>query len=295
MLTRIAFLVAGILTLVPLCSAQTLPPGRDPTKPAQPAAPADEKYFCPMKCEGDKTYDAAGRCPVCHMKLKPVPKAEPDLPVTLELVSPPQTSLKAGQTTTLNFSAKTEAPAKVLNDYDLVIATDDLQWAHHVQAAPDKDGKLPVRTEFQEPGPHSAILIASGNRVRPTGLLALTVPGVPRKPTPFPPLGSAAKLFGGYEVALSQSSVPIGKPVSLSFNITREGKPIEPSLSQARAMRLILLSDNFKEGAAVKAEPSQSGAPAFRVTIPAPGQYRALLMFEDGGEPRSGVCTLEAK
>ena len=27
------------------------------------------KYKCPMNCEGDKTYDAPGRCPVCNMNL----------------------------------------------------------------------------------------------------------------------------------------------------------------------------------------------------------------------------------
>ena len=31
------------------------------------------KYFCPMKCEGEKTYDQPGNCPVCNMKLKEVP------------------------------------------------------------------------------------------------------------------------------------------------------------------------------------------------------------------------------
>jgi hypothetical protein len=30
------------------------------------------KYFCPMKCEGSKTYDQPGNCPVCNMKLVPV-------------------------------------------------------------------------------------------------------------------------------------------------------------------------------------------------------------------------------
>ena len=27
------------------------------------------KYYCPMHCEGDKTYDKAGDCPVCGMHL----------------------------------------------------------------------------------------------------------------------------------------------------------------------------------------------------------------------------------
>ncbi|MEE4260313.1 MAG: heavy metal-binding domain-containing protein, partial [Bacteroidales bacterium] len=28
-----------------------------------------QQYNCPMQCEGDKTYDAPGNCPVCNMKL----------------------------------------------------------------------------------------------------------------------------------------------------------------------------------------------------------------------------------
>lgn len=31
-------------------------------------------YQCPMKCEGDKTYDEPGSCPVCNMKLQAVDK-----------------------------------------------------------------------------------------------------------------------------------------------------------------------------------------------------------------------------
>jgi len=30
------------------------------------------RYICPMKCEGDKTYNAPGNCPDCNMKLVPV-------------------------------------------------------------------------------------------------------------------------------------------------------------------------------------------------------------------------------
>jgi transcription initiation factor IIE alpha subunit len=29
-------------------------------------------YACPMKCEGDKTYDKIGSCPTCKMDLKEV-------------------------------------------------------------------------------------------------------------------------------------------------------------------------------------------------------------------------------
>jgi heavy metal translocating P-type ATPase len=30
------------------------------------------KYYCPMHCEGDKTYDEPGKCPVCGMFLEPL-------------------------------------------------------------------------------------------------------------------------------------------------------------------------------------------------------------------------------
>ena len=32
----------------------------------------ENKYYCPMKCEGEKTYDEPGNCPVCNMHLVPV-------------------------------------------------------------------------------------------------------------------------------------------------------------------------------------------------------------------------------
>ncbi len=40
--------------------------------PVKGEAKEEGKYYCPMHCEGDKTYDAAGRCPVCNMFLVPV-------------------------------------------------------------------------------------------------------------------------------------------------------------------------------------------------------------------------------
>lgn len=36
----------------------------------------DSVYHCPMKCEGEKTYEKPGKCPVCNMDLKAIPKSE---------------------------------------------------------------------------------------------------------------------------------------------------------------------------------------------------------------------------
>jgi len=35
----------------------------------------ENAWICAMRCEGDKTYDEPGNCPVCHMKLVPVESA----------------------------------------------------------------------------------------------------------------------------------------------------------------------------------------------------------------------------
>ncbi len=43
--------------------------------PNSSPASLTRKYFCPMKCEGEKTYEQPGRCPVCKMKLKEVDAA----------------------------------------------------------------------------------------------------------------------------------------------------------------------------------------------------------------------------
>jgi hypothetical protein len=50
------------------------PEGQQPTT----ATPATEAtlYACPMECEGDKTYDKAGKCPVCKMDLEAVTDAQ---------------------------------------------------------------------------------------------------------------------------------------------------------------------------------------------------------------------------
>ncbi|MEO6330038.1 MAG: heavy metal translocating P-type ATPase [Ginsengibacter sp.] len=37
------------------------------------------KYYCPMHCEGDKTYDKPGDCPVCGMNLEKMPTAPSSL------------------------------------------------------------------------------------------------------------------------------------------------------------------------------------------------------------------------
>ena len=54
--------------------------GHDHHSHTNSVATADMEYYCPMGCEGDKTYPEPGNCPVCGMNLvgKPVIGAAPE-------------------------------------------------------------------------------------------------------------------------------------------------------------------------------------------------------------------------
>lgn len=41
----------------------------------------ETKYQCPMNCEGNKTYNQPGKCPVCNMQLVIVGIDEPKIHV----------------------------------------------------------------------------------------------------------------------------------------------------------------------------------------------------------------------
>lgn len=50
----------------------------------QSAKNNEEKYYCPMHCEGDKLYDKPGKCPVCGMNLKKVSSGEMQKPISIQ-------------------------------------------------------------------------------------------------------------------------------------------------------------------------------------------------------------------
>src|SRR5690606_20948051 len=50
-------------------------PGEKPKPKAKPQATGSGVYYCPMHCEGEKTYDKPGDCPVCGMDLVEAPSS----------------------------------------------------------------------------------------------------------------------------------------------------------------------------------------------------------------------------
>lgn len=67
---KIIFLMAIALFSITALNAQT-------AKSKTTSVKTDSAlYQCPMKCEGDKSYGKAGKCPKCGMNLKAISKSE---------------------------------------------------------------------------------------------------------------------------------------------------------------------------------------------------------------------------
>lgn len=68
-------IVASLLFLSVACSGNK---SEKEAAATEAHAVSEKKYACPMKCEGEKTYAEAGKCPVCKMELQEVALAETD-------------------------------------------------------------------------------------------------------------------------------------------------------------------------------------------------------------------------
>jgi len=71
------FFVLAFSTLL-ACSGTSESTTTTTEAPAVEQVADAKRYACPMKCEGDKTYAEAGKCPVCEMYLKEIAMADTD-------------------------------------------------------------------------------------------------------------------------------------------------------------------------------------------------------------------------
>ncbi len=63
-----AFAFAFVM-LVTACGGDKQEQQQDPAKQEMRQDAAQASFYCPMKCEGEKTYAEMGSCPVCGMDL----------------------------------------------------------------------------------------------------------------------------------------------------------------------------------------------------------------------------------
>jgi len=66
---QIILLAISVFALAFVACNETPKPAATTDATTAPAEQTAAAYACPMKCEGEKTYEQPGTCPVCKMSL----------------------------------------------------------------------------------------------------------------------------------------------------------------------------------------------------------------------------------
>lgn len=271
---------------------------------------APAAYFCPMHCEGDKTYDKPGECPVCRMHLV----RQTSERFTVDLTRG-DGNVEAGKPVTLGFTLKDPRGMQVKaleivheRPLHLLMVSRDLSWFAHEHPARRQDGTFELPWTFPAGGEYTLFLDFTpqgvGMQVVP---VTLKVDGATPPPAALTPDIDASKTIDGYTVTLdTDGPVMTGKDTHLSFSIMKDGTPVTTLAPYLGALgHLVILSGDLKTF--VHAHPhegaehdtgSAHGAAAmspnvdFGARFASPGVYRAWAQFNVGTAERERVLTV---
>lgn len=279
----IALAVAGLTAAPPPVLSQ--PPAK------QGAAHAAVRYVCPMTCEGDKTYDAPGKCPVCHMNLKAM-AAGP----TLDIQS--DGPIKAGEPAKLTLTVRDSAGGAMAGldaaPAQLVIVARDLSW--FTRPAPRQLERSAVSiTQTLTPGEYRAFVNASPASGEPIQASAvISVAGKPPVPKAAGVDADRPKTVEGVTVWLDGAKgLVAGREATLTYHLTRDGKPAA-DLKPQSGDHLTAVSLDLQQ--CVHADGVQghsSSDPAFMVRLDRPGLYRLWAEFPRGEHSILAPFTVE--
>jgi len=260
------------------------------------AAPAT--YYCPMHCEGSKTYDKPGECPVCHMKLK---KQTSDK-FSVE-VKPIGGKIEAGKPANLLFTLKDPTGLAVKGveivhemPLHLLMVSKDLSWFAHEHPSLQPDGTFTFTFTFPTGGDYTLFNDFTpqdvGMQVVP---VVLKVEGAAPAAKPLVVDSDKPKVVDGYTVSLETGGpVKTGAATNMAYTISKDGKPVTDLQPYLGAMgHLVIISQDQKEF--VHSHPHEEGAEHsaatkggpkvdFEAQFTAPGVYKGWAQFQHMGK-----------
>lgn len=259
-------------------------------------------YQCPMKCEGDKTYDAPGTCPVCKMALKPVAGAAATVAYEMRLA--PVTP-EAGKPAKLAFTPKikgnetAQVPLDEVHEKKLhvIVVSKDLAWYDHIHPDFQPDGSYAIDETFPSGGEY--IIFAdyqpsgAGNQVE---RFVLNVSGSPAPVQSFT-AESLVTQTDGYTVRL----IPVANKFltnnmnHLGVEVTENGKPVTnfENIMGAKGHLVIISGDGQKY---IHVHPDEvEGKLDLHAQFEQPGIYRAYFQFQTNGTLHTSYFTIDVK
>lgn len=268
-------------------------------------------YACPMKCEGAKTYDKPGKCPVCNMALKQVAGGTYSATVTRapDAAKPDDGLIAAGAPVTLRLTLK-EPSGDIVTKVDtvhekplhLLIVSKDLSFFAHEHPTPQKDGTFTVAFTFPAGGDYTLYHdFTPAGGVQQISQVPLKVEGKPAAPVKLVVDDKAPKTIDGYTVAMGTGGpVKTGAPATLTFTLSKGTAPVTTLVPYLGAMgHLVVLSEDGREF--VHSHPvggheghaATSGGPTvvFEAHFKAPGLYKAWGQFNVGTKEKERIIT----
>lgn len=216
---------------------------------------APAKYFCPMHCEGAKTYDKPGKCPVCNMNLKK--QTSDKFTVDIKPVGASAGKIEAGKPVNLLFTLKdpTGLAVKTVEivhemPLHLLMVSKDLSWYAHEHPVLQPDGTFTFTWTFPAGGEYTLFNDFTpkdvGMQVVP---VTLKVEGSPKAAVALAVDSDKPKTVDGYTVTLNTGGpVTTGKPTTMSYTIAKDGKPVSDLTPYLGAMgHLVIMSQDLKE------------------------------------------------
>lgn len=268
-------------------------------------AVAPAKYYCPMFCEGSKTYDKPGECPVCHMKLKKQTTEQ----FSVEVKPVGGGKIEAGKPVSLLWTLKDPRGMQVKDveivhemPLHLLMVSKDLSWYAHEHPKLEADGTFTMTWTFPSGGEytlfHDFTPKEVGMQVVP---VTLKVEGPAPVAKPLVVDSDKPKTVDGYTVALSTAGpLTTSKPTTLSYTISKDGKPVNDLTPYLGAMgHLVIISQDLKEFVhshphehaegdhdhAKQGDTDMKGGPKvdFEARFKAPGIYKGWAQFQHNG------------
>jgi hypothetical protein len=248
--------------------------------------PNAEAWLCPMRCEGQKTHAAPGRCSQCGTPLSLATVAS----YGAEIDSVPR-SLRAETPVRLGITLRdpSGAPAAVDADaLDAYVVSADLASFAHGRPVRNPDGTFHLPATFPASGLYTVFLeFAAGRAGVQHAAADVVVAGSPHDRERLDPNEDNVATVDGYTVTLETDGpfVPLHE-IGCRFTVARDGAPVR-QLSPVRGApgQLVIVGDNRTWFLHRAARPgSASDGAAFRCVFPKPGTYRMWVQLQPGAE-----------
>ncbi len=280
-----------------------LPDGRmgwfDPwVTPAIAGIPPNQvaKFVCPMH-EGIRSVKP-GDCRLCGMPLVPA-----QLTARTELHDAQYAMNFVREGDTLRFTPQLAATGETLRELlvvheyrlHLIIVSDDLKFFDHVHPVRQDDGSFALDYKFLRDGNYLlfADITPPGDRAQ---VFRIPVTTGSRGSATLQTPSAFAREVAGYHVEMMPQprSLVAGRHAHLTFELTRDGKPVTDLWPYIGAMgHCVIISEDTQrylhshpQQFTAAPAPDSRGGPvvSFHTTFPEPGRYKVWGQFKRGDE-----------